>query len=607
MNGHDTARAAPDASGGPPARPATPVGTGPAPKRAKRPRSPFAEPPTRTVVPDGAARALPAVVVGGRPHRNGRGNLDWTLPLAARMAELLGRYGDDEEPRKHMHRGTLLYVPQARGEFHASLHAVLASVYGRTFKSAREHPPGRSRALSDFDGADNYRATYERVRKAASRSTPSGVVVGAAGSGTLLFEDRGHAIPEGLGGVRGKVRDKGGKRWVPAGPLTGVDAPALRPDPPLPAVLCTVETERQDAERRLRASEGHVAVLSEFERIVAVEEALHVGFRASRTWDGRRSWGTTADGLRWQRRVIDHKREPGRDLPERHVGVGAFRAAEAGTEDDALKHRRACTVPFLVAEFDGPSPPDSYDAARQLVGRLAEAGLDPARVVVSFSGRRSFHVRLPHAALGCPVYRDARTAKRVIEALFDRVAGDLPRWEYVDRNKFSPNGLIRVVGSLHPTTKNRCVGMTGAAFLDLPLDHILTDSEHGVVRLLSLADPAKGGWVGPLVDEVKGAVARVREDEVALVGRPTMIYQGKGGGTGEIAQLLEHGAVRGSRNDALNKVALHRFQRAPDDEARRSVYEWDQTRNAEPLQDEDPAGFAATVESARRAAQATRS
>lgn len=266
---------------------------------------------------------------------------------------------------------------------------------------------------------------------------------------TDLLEDWGAAIDE----PKKMVRDRHGKRWALSDSL---DEARGEPGDPSPFVRCTGEVLSDDED-----------VWTRVERRVAREQCVHREFTDTVTaseLDGRRH---TATARRWERR---YARE-GSERP-RYRTIGQWRPEAVG---HTKRHQQAVRVPWIVAEIDGRDGGGNKDRdesdrlARRLLRRLKDFGVELSEVMVSYSGNASIHVRIPDGAAGCPIYRNAQSAKDTLTRFFDRLCGqDETLRRAIDNACLRPGQLIRTIGGIHEKTGRQTVGCTAEVFLAKP-------------------------------------------------------------------------------------------------------------------------------------------
>lgn len=302
------------------------------------------------------------------------------------------------------------------------------------------------RALPEGDPLEDeeFERHYNRVRRAIHRFDH------------LEVEGPAVAHPNKL------VRDLHGRRLSLSFDL---DVAAFKRPAPLPPSFVRCTGPEPSAERGLWAR-----VEQEIARREAFHRDLSKAIVASRV-DGRRS---TANGRRFEKK---NERE-GKDSPQ-YISVGCWRSGEAERQD-----RKDCAVrvPWLIADIDPPFQKGRRwcaGRAQTLLRLLDDHGADLSDVVVSYSGNSSTHIRIPDGMVGCPVYRNALAAADAIERFFDGLCrGHETLRGAIDGNLFSPGHLIRVIGSIHPTTGRRVVGTDGQRFLTKPPEFLFYHSER---------------------------------------------------------------------------------------------------------------------------------
>ncbi|HEX9953464.1 MAG TPA: hypothetical protein VGB53_16970 [Rubricoccaceae bacterium] len=207
-----------------------------------------------------------------------------------------------------------------------------------------------------------------------------------------------------------------------------------------------------------------------------------------------------------------------------HITIGSWQTGQATSPD---RRARPCAVPFLVADVDGASPDQSLGIVRTLLERLVELGAQPGDLVVSYTGGRGYHIRIPHGLVGHPVYPNTEVARRTVGAFFGRLCDGLkgpdgPLVDSVDSSLFSPVHLVRAVGSEYEKApERRCVAYRGGTFLELcrTYGHDVTD----IVTMQSRSpkpvqfffpDPDRTSAV-PVLEAMMRAAAADAQTEVA--------------------------------------------------------------------------------------------
>jgi len=292
---------------------------------------------------------------------------------------------------------------------------------------------------------------------------------------------------------------------------------------------------------------GYVDVACAFEILVPRRHPKEFTF--AETCSSVRDRGTYSDAVAWaQAFARDGSRPHAGDSGDRHMSVGAFRqeAQEKGVYDDS-----PCTVPWIVLEPEGGEAMapivDRYRAAQDILTALEEEGADLSKVVVSYSGNKSFHIRLPAGMVGCPVFESIGTAETVLRRFADR----LTDYE-LDANLFDPRHLIRCIGSVHEETGRHVSAVHGDTFQALSLEEIVASSEQHVP--FALEDPYEVD-TGPLREHMHAACETLTSfwipeyDEVDVSG-----------GTGNVVQRAMQGVEEGvqwhERHQGRNKATF---------------------------------------------------
>jgi len=222
-------------------------------------------------------------------------------------------------------------------------------------------------------------------------------------------------------------------------------------------------------------------------------------FRYAETCSSVRDRGTFSDAVAWaQAFARDGSCPHAGDSGDRHMSVGAFRqeVQTMGVYDDS-----PCTVPWVVLEPEGGEAMapivDRYRAAQDILRALGERGADLSKVVVSYSGNKSFHIRIPAGMVGTPVFESVETAETILRRFADRLTD-----HELDANLFDPRHLIRCIGSVHEQTGRHVSAVHGDTFRQLSLEEMVASSEQHVP--FALEDPYEVES-GPLRDTMHEA------------------------------------------------------------------------------------------------------
>lgn len=430
--------------------------------------------------------------------------------------------------------------------------------------------PLPSKGLDDPE----FRRFYDLIKVTVSRLEKTDV------AGTKLLYRLGPARPD----RRGKASDLFGLRWTMAGTLLDRHVNELGfCEPP----LLLPSTRRSHFFLDTTYVEGTSIALNvvayyqqqlRFEKQWATEFVEAAGLSA---WAFRQRHKPVAY-LKWQRQAQKTT------LP-RHVSIGAWRGGQA---TGVSRHYAPCMVPYLVADIDAISAAESYSCALLLLDRLKELGAPLNQIVVSFTGRRSFHVRIPHCLLDRPIYKDVSAARRVIYHFFRLLLADVlgpngPLIDVIDANLFDPTHLVRAIGSEHADARRRyCVGFTGEEILGdpeygaYPLSGIV---EHSLRRTsFELPDPGHGDSCDLLLELLNHATQVVESERT-----PRSAHQSLG-----IIERIKQGIREGEmfhpehtgRNKAAYLYALYLLTHgeSPTSTAR-ELAEWNEKYNLPPL------------------------
>ena len=366
-------------------------------------------------------RLLPSALVRstGLLTHMGTPREEWAiLARALHVAAVAAGSTSDALRYVNAYTGTVETVERIPGTFQKSVQGFTEDLRRRIWKK------------TTAEGLDEPRRP-KGLRTAPARPSPCGP----------FLRDVGPAVDA----PRKYRRDVNGRRWTVAPELADSPTGAA----PRAAVRCTGPAPR------INWSAPYIDPLEALERIVPHRENLHLQFtegltcRADARPDGSRRWtrhrpAHATRSHRW------HARN-GSDRAA-FVTVGRWREGEA----ERPEARPAVTVPWIVFELDGRDSNGRKDRgrtvalARRLVRRLLTYTGTPDALQISYTGRTSVHVRLAHAAVGCPIYSSERAATAALRAFVDGVCSGMPDVRAaVDDAALQPRQMIRAIGSTH--------------------------------------------------------------------------------------------------------------------------------------------------------------
>jgi hypothetical protein len=196
-------------------------------------------------------------------------------------------------------------------------------------------------------------------------------------------------------------------------------------------------------------------------------------FRYAETCSSVRNRGTYSGAVAWAQAFARDGSQPHEgDSGDRHMSVGAFRDDDIGVMRP--DQETPCAVPWIVIEpeVDGYGKiVDRFDAARDILQSLKQMGADLSEVVVSYSGNKSFHIRIPAGMVGSPVFESAEAARTVLRRFARKITD-----HELDAELFDPRHLIRCIGSVHEKTGRHVAGFHGDTFLQLSLEETVQAS-----------------------------------------------------------------------------------------------------------------------------------
>jgi len=308
---------------------------------------------------------------------------------------------------------------------------------------------------------------------------------------------------------------------------------------------------------------GYVDVACAFEILVPRRHPKE--FSKAETCSSVRDRGTYSDAVAWaQAFARDGSCPHAGDSGDRHMSIGAFRDVDIGKMGPSAS--TPCTTPWIVLEAEGGEGMapivDRFEATRDILEALDVEGADLSKVVVSYSGNKSFHIRIPGGMVGCPVFESSDTAETVLRRFADRITD-----HELDANLFDPRHLIRCIGSVHEETGRHVSAVHGDTFQRLSLEEMIASSEGHVP--FALEDPFDVE-VGPLRDHMHAACETLTRfwipgfDEVEV-----------GGGSGNVVQRAMQGIEEGEhwherhhgRNKATFIAACHLIEKHGEERA----------------------------------------
>ena len=371
-------------------------------------------------------------------------------------------------------------VEREAGTFVKSAQGIAEDLYQRICKRL---PPAQD-PLSD----SRFRQFYDRIHQAIKRYRNAGDVGEISNVNRVDDTDAdhtGHTAPlTCLGPVipsaNKLVRDRNGRRW---------------------ALHTALQSDTAQTTRAVRSA-GPEPIIPWHRRELdplQVAEALYA-HRKTLYKDFTVGWKATIQNGQWTspvprvgQRSARYIAKHGSDVPS-FLSLGRWRSGE-------IKRRNpdsAITVPWIVADIDGPDRFTSHQHAQTLCRLLAKCGLDPSEIVVSYTGGKGFHVRIPHGAVGCPIYQDKNAVHTLISGFFDRLCENHPQLrKAIDNMACRATQPIRMIGSTRGNGQ-RCIGLSGKEFLNLPPLVVFGHSECGHYTAFELPKPRNASYVPAL-------------------------------------------------------------------------------------------------------------
>lgn len=551
---------------------------------------------------DKEAHVLPVEVVqelrGGTDlfwEHAGRAGLVYDAAILAVLQARQAQYQGVTDDIPFEQYGQTFSVSQGEVDFISSLRSVTETVYRRIYcttstkniflpkcstskHSLHSYPncPTPDTTLCDIGSwalngdirKITFDAFYAKIRKRIQRGTFSL---------TDYFADLGHAVTD-EEIVTGKGADRFGKRWTVWDTRLEESVESPVSDDPCSVVFGTVYEEE-------KPYRGRLAALRKIERMEAYRLGLHRAFRSTEGTNGRSIF--VKDGHDFQREAARN-----RINGPATIGIGRYHRNEVRDIDDALMTERCLTMPWIVVDLDGKSTAANFWAARLIVQQLEAFDVAPESIVVSYTGGKGFHVRIPAGAIGNPILRGQRAARDIVSRFVSLILepvmlpdSNAKALEFVDGGLFNPTAQVSVVGSQHRKTGRRVVGLTGAEFVRLRNPRAAAFHIEAVADTPSpfeLPNPTSVRLAPRLIAAFKEAIAQIEDEQ-----QQGSTYESRG-----IINAIRDGVAEGEsvaegidgRNDAANRFALYLLTNdgRSEREAWSELQEWNE-RNDPPL------------------------
>lgn len=368
-------------------------------------------------------KKLPTYLVRSLGLVNHLGNVreEWAaLAIAGHLSDVTEANDADGIRYRNRHTGTQHRVDREEGTIHKSRQSFVEDIRRRIWKKAKGPEDRENRE----QWSEGFERDYDRLRHAIDRLGEQEYLVNEGPA--VEAEDK-------------PVRDRNGRRWSVQG--------AFRRQPDADTqrrfVRCTGPEPEVDWDGL------HIDVLDCLERIVAHQEDLHEGFTAG--WKAEEKGGewTTHQAKSDAARSHQWTARNGVSRPQ-YVSVGRWRSEEI--EEADLKGERAVTVPWIVFDIDADTKEQCASLAYRLVQLLSEHLTEEqlSRVLCSYTGGTSIHVRVPAGLLGNPVFKSADAAARSLSEFADRLCEGHPELrEAIDDRLFHPRQMVRMIGSTY--------------------------------------------------------------------------------------------------------------------------------------------------------------
>lgn len=224
----------------------------------------------------------------------------------------------------------------------------------------------------------------------------------------------------------------------------------------------------------------------------------------------------------------------------RYVSSGAWKRGDFDSRDTA-----PCLFNWITLDVDrGQDVEEAFFSARTIVEMIGLYGADLSRVVVSYTGGRGFHVRVPSGMVGGPVFRSPAHALRVL-SLFAKL---LTEWgEEVDKCVLLPHQPVRLPGSRHDESGLYCNAYSAKRFLAFRgVWDVIEDCRE--LRVFDPPDPRREIPCDELVDVMVEAAEASRPGAMPTYGaqsasRPGLASE-DGDGSGSVMAAAYEGCAQ---------------------------------------------------------------
>lgn len=193
----------------------------------------------------------------------------------------------------------------------------------------------------------------------------------------------------------------------------------------------------------------------------------------------------------------------GMDRPA-FTNIGRWRSSQGESRDGPVYIR------WLTVDIDDSDLVDAYDKARLVTEAAISVGLDPERIVCSFSGAKGFHIQVDATQIGLKPLQSEEAARIFLETW----TKSLCEQRFWDQAVCSPRCLIRLTGSTHQESGLRKRSFLAPEFLERGLDGVMKGvrSEYKGFDLPERGDPTPGidDYLEQLYKDADAAFRRMR-------------------------------------------------------------------------------------------------
>ena len=252
--------------------------------------------------------------------------------------------------------------------------------------------------------------------------------------------------------------------------------------------------------------------------------------------------------VEWTNRHSTHEcgAESDMDNQARHQRIGSWREKDTKPDapgcDPGPVRSDPVLVPWVTLEVNEGDLVERFERTGRLLKTLEEHGARLDEGHVTFSGNKSFHVRIPIGQFGSVVFESADKARQVISEW-----ADLYIAQSLDRELFDPFHLVRTPGSRHEESGRYANTYTASEFREIGLETVVQHSkEHRPHRFENPTHVAPSG----LADTLRKAGERAEKE--IIPGPDEITLQDDTTQGGSVLERIKGGVSKGQSFSGAN-------------------------------------------------------